>query len=83
MSGFQTHISKCSERGVKLNFVIFFRNKTFARSRIFMYGCLMIILSEAKSKGGRGTCNGGFDEDGEGIVKLPLGKKNETGKKLA
>ena len=24
MAGFQTHISKCSERGVKLNFLIFF-----------------------------------------------------------
>ena len=24
MASFQTHISKCSERGVKLNFVIFF-----------------------------------------------------------
>ena len=24
MGGFQTHISKCSERGVKLNFLIFF-----------------------------------------------------------
>ena len=24
MAGFQTHISKCSERGVKLNFFIFF-----------------------------------------------------------
>ena len=31
MAGFQTHISKCSKRGVKLNFLIFFhmgiRNK--------------------------------------------------------
>ena len=24
MAGFQTHISKCSERGVELNFLIFF-----------------------------------------------------------
>jgi len=51
MGGFQTHISKCSERGVNINFLIFFfigasASKRFARSRIFRYGCLKIILSK-------------------------------------
>ena len=50
MASFQTHISKCSERGGKTKFLDFFfieasATKRFARSRIFRYGCLMIILS--------------------------------------
>ena len=63
MAGFQTHISKCSERGVELNFLDFFlkwasATKRFARSRIFRYGCLMIILSNRQKerlKGLRGA----------------------------
>ena len=39
MAGFQTHISKCSERGVKLNFMIFFhrgiRNKKVCKVKNF------------------------------------------------
>jgi len=60
MAGFQSHISKCSERGVKLFFFFFyfigaFATKRFARSRIFRYGCLMIILSnrQKEREGGR------------------------------
>ena len=44
MAGFQTHISKCSERGVQLNFLFFFigasATKMLARSRIFRYRCI-------------------------------------------
>ena len=59
MAGFQAHISKCSERGVELNFFFFFigasATKRFAGSRIFTYGCLMIFLSNRqKEREGRG-----------------------------
>ena len=42
---FSDPFSKCSERGVKLNFLIFFfigatATKRLARSKIFRYGCL-------------------------------------------
>ena len=54
MAGFHTHISKCSEKGVKLHFMIFFigasATKRFARSRINRYWCLMIILSNRQKE---------------------------------
>ena len=60
MGGFQTYISKCSRRAVKLNFLIFFfigasTNKKVARSRIFRYGWVLQdnFNQKAKSKGGR------------------------------
>ena len=61
MAGFQTHISKCSERGVKLNFMIFFigasATKRFARSRI-RYGLPQDILSKRqKAREGGGAYN--------------------------
>ena len=48
-------------KGVKLNFLIFFigasATKRFARSRIFRYGCLMIILSNRHKEREGALCN--------------------------
>ena len=57
MAGLQTHISKCSERGVKLYFYFFFigasATKRFAR--IFRYGLPQHILSKYQKIKGWGS----------------------------
>ena len=55
MAGFQTHISKCSERGVKLYFIGASATNRFTRSRVLRYGCLKIILRKRqKEREGKG-----------------------------
>ena len=52
MGGFQTHNSKCSERGVKLNFFIFFhrgiRNKKACKVKNFQ---VRVPQEKAKKQG--------------------------------